>query len=197
MGRTVKAPRLASLLLHARLAAARAGAGGCAALLLCVAGAAAWSWLLPQRAAQRQALARAPAVPPLPSVPSALAVAAAPPSDGDNLALFHAALGERRRAAQYMNVLFGLAAKAGLHLSQGEYSFDGGKAGRIGSYRVVLPVKGSYQAIWRFVLAVLRELPFAALDGIAFRRENIGEAQVEARLRLTLYLRDGAVPGQP
>lgn len=171
-------------LLRARLAVARAGAGACAATVLCVAGVAAWAWLIPQRAEQRQELAR-----PLP-VPSALVVAAPPPSANENLALFQETLGEKRYAEQHVKVLFGLAAKAGLSLNQGEYKFGYDKASRVTSYQIMLPVKGSYQAIWQFALASLRELPFAALDDIGFRRENIGDAQVEARVRFTLYLKD-------
>lgn len=180
-----------ALLLRARLAAARAGAGACVAAVLCVAGAAAWAWLIPQRAEQRQALAL-----PLPA-PSALVVAAPPPSANENLALFQETLGEKHDAEQHVKLLFGLAAKAGLNLNQGEYKFGYDKASRVTTYQVTLPVKGSYQAIWQFALAALRELPFAALDDIGFRRENIGDTQVEARMRFTLYLKDGAMPVQP
>jgi hypothetical protein len=180
-----------ALLLRARLAAARAGAGTCAAALLCVAGAAAWAWLIPQRAEQRLALAR-----PLPA-PGTLVVAAPPPSANENLALFQETLGEKQYAEQHVKALFGLAAKAGLSLQQGEYKTGYDKASRVATYQITLPVKGSYQAIWQFALGALRELPFAALDDIGFRRENIGDAQVEARLRFTLYLKDGAMPVQP
>ncbi|KQV78431.1 hypothetical protein ASD15_21670 [Massilia sp. Root351] len=183
-----------AVLLRARLAAVRAGAAGCVAALLCVAGAAAWAWLIPQRAEQRVALAR-----PLPA-PGALVVAAPPPSANENLALFQETLGEKRYAEQHVKVLFGLATKAGLSLNQGEYKLGYDKASRVASYQITLPVKGSYQAIWQFALTALRELPFAALDDIGFRRENIGDTQVEARMRFTLYLKDlkdGAVPGQP
>lgn len=182
---------LSTLLLRARLAAARAGAGACVAGVLCVAGAAAWAWLLPRSAEQTLALAR-----PLP-VPATLALPAAPPSANENLALFHETLGEKRYAEQHVKVLFALAAKAGLSLSQGEYKPGYDKASRISSYQITLPVKGSYQAIWQFALSALRDLPFAALDDIGFRRENIGDAQVEARLRFTLYLKDGAMQEQP
>jgi hypothetical protein len=182
---------VSALLLRARLAASRVGAGACAAVALCVLGAAAWAWLIPQGAAQQQALAR-----PLPA-PAALVVVAPPPSANENLALFHATLGEKRDSEQHVKVLFGLAAKAGLSLNQGEYKFGYDKASRVTSYQIVLPVKGSYQSIWQFALEALRALPFAALDDIGFRRENINATQVEARVRFTLYLKDGAMPGQP
>eukprot|EP01034_Spumella_vulgaris_P025387 gene25387-31844_t len=90
-------------------------------------------------------------------------------------------LGEKHYAEQHVKILFGLATKAGLSLNQGEYKFSYDKASRVTSYQITLPVKGSYQAIWQFALTALRELPFAALDDIGFRRENIGDTQLEAR----------------
>ena len=56
------------------------------------------------------------------------------------------------------------------------------------TYQVTLPVKGSYGAVWKFGMLALRAIPFASLDEISFRRDAIGDAAVEARLRLTLYL---------
>ena len=50
-----------------------------------------------------------------------------------------------------------------------------------------------YGAIWQFAMGALREIPFASLDDISFRRDGIQDPTVEARLRLTLYLKD--VPG--
>jgi hypothetical protein len=37
-------------------------------------------------------------------------------------------------------------------------------------------------------MLALRAIPFASLDDISFKRDAIGTANVEARLRLTLYL---------
>ncbi|MES2260833.1 MAG: hypothetical protein V4724_20125 [Pseudomonadota bacterium] len=187
----MKSVNLPALLLRARLRAERIGPGACAALVLCVLGVAAWGWLLPQRAAQRQELAR-----PLP-VQAAPASVVAPPSANQNLAGFYDVLGEQRYAEQQIKLLFGLAAKAGLELNQGEYKFGYDQASRVTTYQVVLPVKGSYRAIWQFVLEALRAIPFAALDEIGFRRDNVTDTQLEARLRLTLYLKGTAMAVQP
>jgi hypothetical protein len=123
-------------------------------------------------------------------------VKAPPPGANENLAAFYAALGERRYAEQQVKTLFGLAAKSGLVLRQGEYKAGYDRNARVHTYQVTLPVSGSYRAIWQFALQALRAIPFASLDEISFRRDAIGEASVEARLRLTLYLADspGAEP---
>lgn len=128
---------------------------------------------------------RVPAAAPAPALP------AAPPPD--TLDAFYAALGPRRYAEQQVKTLFALAAKNGLSLSQGEYKSAYDRNARLTTYQVNLPVKGSYGAIWQFALDALRAIPFASLDDIGFRRDSIGDPVVEARLRLTLYLKD--VPG--
>lgn len=183
--------RLSAFALRARLALARAGAPACVAALLCVAGAAGWAWLLPQRAAQVAQNAQ-----PLPA-PVALVSAPPPPTADQNLAAFYDVLGEQRYAEQQVKVLFGLAAKANFVLSQGEYKSAYDKASRVSTYQIVLPVRGPYAAIWQFTLQALRAMPFAALDEVSFRRDAIADPAVEARIRLTLYLKDGQTVVQP
>lgn len=190
---------LAALPLRLRLWLARVEALTLAALLLIVPCAAALVWVtlaqlglerdLEQaraRATARRAQAEAPARPAAATASGATAPVAAAPAD--NLALFYGTLGQRRHAEQQLKTLFVLAAKNGLVLSQGEYKSGWDKNARVHTYQVNLPVKGSYAAIWEFALAALRAIPFAALDDIGFKRDNIADPAVEARLRLTLYL---------
>jgi hypothetical protein len=87
-------------------------------------------------------------------------------------------------------MFFALADKAGLVLSKGEYREAFDSNARVYTYQLTLPVKGSYRAIRDFAMQSLRAIPFASLDEISFRRDAIGDANVEARLRFTLYLRD-------
>ena len=122
--------------------------------------------------------------------PAAQAALEAPAQATDPLDAFYAALGPRRYAEQQVKTLFALASKNGLSLSQGEYKTAYDRNARVTTYQVNLPVKGSYGAIWKFALGTLRTIPFASLDDIGFRRDSIGDPAVEARLRLTLYLKD-------
>ena len=178
---------LAAFLLRLRFALADVNPLRGIAALLCVAGAVALAWLLPQQErlarAHQAALARA-AVPPPVEV-------SAPVVANQNLAAFYGALGERRYAEQQVRTLFALAGKSGLSLSQGEYQSTRDERAALTTYQITLPVKGSYRAIWQFGLAALRAMPFASLDEISFKREAINDANVEARLRFTLYLGEG------
>jgi multidrug efflux pump subunit AcrA (membrane-fusion protein) len=147
-----------------------------------------------QQAAQAAAAARAQDAATAAQAEAQAAQAAQAAPERDNLAAFYGTLGERRYAERQVRTLFALAEKSGLTLRQGEYKSALDRNGRVATYQVNLPVKGSYAAIWQFAMAALRAIPFAALDDISFRREAIGDTAVEARLRLTLYLRDGAAP---
>lgn len=179
--------KLSAMMLRARLALGALGPLRAVAIVLLVGGAATLWWLAPQRAklAESHAAALRLAKTPPPVVLSAPVVA------NQNLTLFYASLGEARYAEQQVRTLFGLAAKSGLTLSQGEYKSARDKAAGVSTYQITLPVKGGYKAIWQFGMLALRAMPFASLDEVSFKRETINDANVEARLRFTLYLGEG------
>ncbi|KAB8057008.1 hypothetical protein GCN74_22760, partial [Janthinobacterium sp. FT14W] len=145
---------------------------------------------------QQRAVAARLEARPLPQPSLAVAIAAPPATASENLARFYAALGQQRHAEQQVKQLFDLAAKNGLLLAQGEYKSGYDKASRVATYQVTLPLKGSYAAVWQFALQALRAVPFASLDELSFRREQIADTELEARLRLTFYLTD-AQAGAP
>ncbi|MFS2021278.1 hypothetical protein ACEN88_32510 [Massilia sp. CT11-108] len=188
---------LTSPLLRLRLVLLRANPLVAAAgiLVFVMAGALAWTlhvvWAMERaqeaRAAQAKQNAQVATAP-------ASAPAPVPPQAPDNLAAFYGALGVRGSAEQQVKTLFGLAARSGLVLRQGEYKPGYDRNAKVYTYQVNLPVKGSYAAIWQFAMAALRAIPFASLDEITFHRDAIGDATVDARLKLTLYLRDGTDP---
>jgi len=192
----MKQPALAPLALRLQLAL-RANpllAGSGVLLLACAAGLA---WTLHASVeldAEREALLAArtarQAASPAAAASAAPAVPAAPAPSADSLDAFYAALGPRRYAEQQVKTLFTLAAKNGLSLSQGDYKTGYDRNARVSTYQVNLPVKGSYGAIWQFAFGALRAIPFASLDDVSFRRDSIGDPAVEARLRLTFYLKD-------
>ncbi|MGZ3158645.1 MAG: hypothetical protein ACXU7H_06145, partial [Burkholderiaceae bacterium] len=58
------------------------------------------------------------------------------------------------------------------------------------------PVKGQYQAIRKFCEQTLLAIPFASLDEINFKRDEITNSTLEAKLHFTLYLSDASTSGQ-
>ena len=186
---------LASLSLRARLLLVRIDPLVALVVVLMFAGAAAQIALLPARARLEHdyEAARRAARTPLPPQPAPVA---APPSSDQNLAQFRATLGDPRGVERQLKQVFALAGRHGLTLQQGEYRATRERNAKLVAYQVNLPVKGSYGAIWQFAMDVLRAIPHASLDDVAFRRDSVGDAGVEARLRLTLYLAERApAPG--
>jgi hypothetical protein len=190
----MKLPALPSAWLRLRLALAGVNPVAVGAVVLLFSAGAALAWLGQQGEVlqrERELVRRMAALPPRPARPPQDA------GDSDNLAAFYGALGERRYAERQVDTLFGLAAKTGLVLREGEYKPGYDRNAKVHTYQVSLPVSGSYPAIWRFALLALRAIPFASLDDISFRRDAIGDAKVEARLRLTLYLAERGAGGRP
>jgi hypothetical protein len=83
--------------------------------------------------------------------------------------------------------LYAHARASKLQLAQGEYRLE--KGAGLASYRVTLPVRGSYAQVRQFVGHVLKDMPTASLDAVRFDRRKAGDAQLEAQVRLTIYLR--------
>jgi hypothetical protein len=186
----MKRASLARLWLRLRIALSCWHPAAVGAALLLVAAVVALAWLRQADDLLRQQQDRLRRMAALPAER-----AVAPPGVDQNLAAFRASLGDSRYAEEQVKVLFGLAAKSGLVLRQGEYKLSYDRNAKLGLYQISLPVSGSYRAIWQFTLLALRAIPFASLDDISFRRDAIGAASVDARLRLTLYLSDAGQGG--
>ncbi|MGI4719895.1 MAG: hypothetical protein ACRYGO_17800 [Janthinobacterium lividum] len=185
---------VASLWLRARLSVGRLNPVLLVAVLLMLGCVAALAWLgaARTRVSEEYAAARAAAARPAPPLAP---LRPAEPGGDQNLAHFHATLGQHGKVDRQLKQLFALAGRHGLVLRQGEYRSSQDRAGGFHTYQLNLPVKGRYGAIWAFAFDALRALPHASLDDVSFRRDAIGEEHVEARLRMTLYLT--GTPGAP
>lgn len=84
--------------------------------------------------------------------------------------------------------VYGFARAANLELLQGEYRLETPRAG-MSAYRIALPVRGSYAQIRQFVGTTLKDMPTASLDAVRFERKRIGDPQLEAQVRMTVYFR--------
>lgn len=174
------------MMLRARILFARMGVIGVVSALLLVAGIAVIAWLVQATQVLRQMQEPAAQSAALPKPVPKLEV----PAGDDNIVQFYRTLGERRYAGEQIKTMFALASKAGLVLSKGEYREAFDPNAKLWTYQVTLPVRGAYAAIWAFALQSLQAIPFASLDDIGFHRDAIGDPDVEARLRFTIYLRD-------
>ncbi len=74
-----------------------------------------------------------------------------------------------------------------LVLEQGEYRVVRDRLGLITRYQIALPLHGSYPQVVNFVQHVLKDVPIAAVESLTFERQQIGDPQLDAKLRLTLF----------
>jgi hypothetical protein len=181
--------RLAQLALRLQLALARQGGLkiGVAALLA-LAGA---GWLgavprLERASADREAALKASRM----RMSDADAKRAEPelPLAERRLHAFHAALGDVRHVEQPLRTMFAAADQHDMALDQSEYKMAWDVHGRFYTYTVQLPVTGPYAVVRNFSEQVLLALPYASLDEIDFKRKDIVDHDLSARLRFTLHL---------
>lgn len=89
-----------------------------------------------------------------------------------------------------LDALYAHAKVARVQLLQGEYRMAPA-GGPLAAYHVTLPVRGSYPQLRQFVGRVLKDMPTTSLDALRFERKKAADAQLEAQVRLTIYLRKG------
>ena len=113
---------------------------------------------------------------------------ALPRDPGADLAEFYAALAQPASAPELLRRLHRAAKAQGLKLEQAEYRPVPDPGGRLTRYQIVLPARGTYLEMRRFLAQAGREVPGLSLDGISFQRQNIGDELLEAQIRFTLFL---------
>jgi Tfp pilus assembly protein PilO len=113
---------------------------------------------------------------------------AARPTERSQLSNFYAFFPLTQAVPELLGEIARAAQRNGLSLDKGEYRLGQDKEFRLAQYQVTFPVRGTYAQVRGFVNAVLDAVPAAALDEITLKREAIGEQNLEARVRFTLYL---------
>ena len=111
-----------------------------------------------------------------------------PQSRADQLKTFYSAFPTEIAAADALQSIYDTANQNGVALPHGEYSMAVDKDTRLARYNITLPVVGSYEQIRGFIAAALAAVPALALEHVDFQRQKIGDPQLEAKLRLTLFL---------
>jgi Tfp pilus assembly protein PilO len=114
---------------------------------------------------------------------------AAKGTPAEQLATFYAFFPSPQSSPDWLGKINAAARAHGLVLRSGEYKLERGAGDKLARYQITLPVAGSYAQIRGFVGRVLADVPAAALEEITLRRESVSSPTVEARIRLTLYLR--------
>jgi hypothetical protein len=82
------------------------------------------------------------------------------------------------------------AAKAGAFtLSNGEYRMARQGSDPLMRYQITVPLHADYPHVRAWLVQVMNQLPNAALEEISFKRDDAASPTLDAKLRLTLFMR--------
>ncbi len=89
---------------------------------------------------------------------------------------------------QRMEKIFSSAQKQGIGLEQGEYKVTRDRDGGLVRFQMTFPVRGDYPRIRRYLMSLMADIPTLALQQVQFKRDKVGDATVDAEIKLVLYL---------
>lgn len=175
---------------YAARARARMGAAGFAGLALLAAALVLWLSIVEPAREERDRLQRASeqAARQLRSVVDPGRTGSA----REQLAAFRGFFPLSDSTPQWLARIEAAATRNGVQLSAGEYRVARAAATRLVRYQISLPVQGTYAQLRAFVASVLEDVPAAAVEEVTLKREAVGNARLEARIRITLFLADAA-----
>jgi len=104
------------------------------------------------------------------------------------LAEFYRIFPSEQAATDVIGRIETIAQRHGLNLDQGEYKVAPDKQGKLTRLRMMLPLRGSYAQIRAFLAELGRELPIVAPEQLQFERQQVGDALLDAKLQLVLFL---------
>ena len=105
------------------------------------------------------------------------------------LAAFYATLPDAGEATQAIAVLNRAAAHHKLALATAEYRITRAGTGPLLRYQISVPLRANYVQLHAWLSEVLNALPNAALDELSIKREDAAIDVLDARVRLTVFLR--------
>jgi hypothetical protein len=107
---------------------------------------------------------------------------------GEQLAAFYRVFPGEQDATDSVGKIAAVAKRDDLVLYQAEYKAERDKTGKLTRFQMDLPLKGEYQTIRRFLSDLHAEMPTVSLEQVQFERQKVGDPQVDAKVRLVIYL---------
>jgi hypothetical protein len=101
---------------------------------------------------------------------------------------FRSKLPSQPQATVAIDKIYALATVQRITLARGEYSLGIDPKTHLARYQILLPVRGSYPQLRRFLHALLGQLPAVVIEDVEFQRKKIADTDLTGRIRMTLYL---------
>jgi hypothetical protein len=99
------------------------------------------------------------------------------------------ALPTRADMPAILHDLYAQAARARLSVDTAKYEVSAMRSSGVIRHQIAFPVRGSYPQIRDFIDETLAAMPAVALADLLLERKSIGDATVEAQIRLNVYTR--------
>lgn len=109
--------------------------------------------------------------------------------------VFSETLADDERVLPSVKIILDSAADHRLISTRAEYVYAVDANAQAATLQMTVPVKGRYSDIRRWIEKILRAHAYVAVNELAFKREEVGLNQVEAKVRLTVWHRP-ASPGE-
>lgn len=106
----------------------------------------------------------------------------------EQLAEFYRIFPNEKSLLPWLEKVFALAETQGISLDQGEYKVMRDKVGKLVRFQITLPVRSSYPQIRKYLNNLRAEIPIIAMEHLQFERQKINDPEVEAKIKLALYL---------
>jgi hypothetical protein len=101
---------------------------------------------------------------------------------------FHRRFVSERAIASTLARVTALASRHGIELPRGEFQLANDSVGPLARYSMLLPLHGDYRALRAFADNLTRDVPGLAMQEFSFKRDSADAPEVEARLRLVLFV---------
>lgn len=115
-------------------------------------------------------------------------IVAAPEVPSRQLDEFRQRLPAQQEATSAIDRIYALASRERIVLARGEYALGTDPKTHLARYSILLPVRGTYPQVRRFIHELLGELPAVVLEDVDLQRKRIADTELNGRIRLTLYL---------
>ena len=112
-----------------------------------------------------------------------------PPSPRAQLDAFLQRIPEDAALPELLVRLHGHAQARGLRTDKADYRSSRLPGSPLEQVSLDLPLKGSYPSLRAWLGDLQAEMPELAIDSLSLRRARIGDSELEARVRIVIYLR--------
>jgi hypothetical protein len=106
----------------------------------------------------------------------------------EQLAEFYRIFPNEKSLLPWLEKIFVLAQTHGISLDQGEYKVTRDRVGKLVRFQMTLPIRSGYPQIRKYLNSLRAEIPIISMEHLQFERQKVNDTEVEAKMKLALYL---------